>query len=426
MTQPSPHIQISNDRLRRLLDALLEISYYVGSVMELEDILEKITEITTRVMGADVSSVYLINEESQELILRATTGLDRGLVNKARFEAGRGLPGWVCRNNMLVALADAQGDQRFERIPGAEQDDCKAYLANPLRIQDRVIGCMTVRKRPAYEWSPEEITAFEAICKQVAIVIEKAQLYYGKIKMERLAAMTLSLAGVAHYIKNLLQGMSGGIYFIDSGLESENYDKVKKGWSILKRTSRKLSYLVENMLNFSRSSRPTYERDKITSVTDFLADYVKDTMRERGITLVYEPRRDLPDVLVDFSSMFDALSNLVSNAIDAMCPDREGVVRIRTDLDEHNRRVVVEVSDNGRGIPPEVLPRIFELFYTTKGSEGTGLGLAVTKKIIEEHFGDISVQTKLGEGTTFRVTLPFAEDAELRVQTSRATNLSLQ
>lgn len=422
----SPHA-ISHDRMKRLLDALLEISYYVGSVMELEDILEKITEITVNVMDADVSSVYMINEESRELVLRATTGLDRRLVNKSRFAAGHGLPGWICDNNQPVALSNAVADSRFERIPGAEVDDCVAYMGTPLRMQDRVIGCMTVRKRVEYQWSEEELTAFEAICKQVAIVIEKAQLYYGKIKLERLAAMTLSLSGVAHYIKNLLQGMSGGIYFVDSGLENDNYDKVRQGWGILKRTSRKLSYLVENMLNFSRSSKPEYERDKITHVTDFLVDYVKDTMRDRGIKLVYEPDRNLPEVLIDFSGIFDALSNLVSNAMDAMTADREGQgeIRITTRLDASTNRVVVEVADNGNGIPADVLPRIFELFFTTKGSHGTGLGLAVTKKIIDEHFGEITIETKPKIGTTFRIALPRAEDAELRVQTSQATGLSL-
>jgi two-component system, NtrC family, sensor kinase len=103
--------------------------------------------------------------------------------------------------------------------------------------------------------------------------------------------------------------------------------------------------------------------------------------------------------------MHQVLMNLLSNALDAVEPD-QGVIRVIVDHDPNARVLEVEVIDNGHGIPPTMMNHMFELFHSTKGNRGTGLGLAVTKKIVDEHEGAISVTSKEGQGTTFTVRLP--------------------
>jgi signal transduction histidine kinase len=108
---------------------------------------------------------------------------------------------------------------------------------------------------------------------------------------------------------------------------------------------------------------------------------------------------------MDPSGMHQVIVNLLSNAMDAVTP-QEGLIRIECRYDEENRQSVTEIIDNGAGIPPSMMRHMFELFHSTKGNRGTGLGLAVTKKIIEEHDGSITVKSTPGDGTTFTFRIP--------------------
>ena len=159
---------------QKILEVLLNISNFVGSVMEIDDILKIIAAQTAEAMNVPVCSIYLLEqEEPHDLVLRSTNGLNPEVVGRARFKTGEGIPGWVVKNNELVAIKDAPKDPRFMALPGASREEkLHAYLGAPLRIQEEVIGVMTARKFEVYEYSDVEITLFETICKQVAIVIE--------------------------------------------------------------------------------------------------------------------------------------------------------------------------------------------------------------------------------------------------------------
>ena len=116
--------------------------------------------------------------------------------------------------------------------------------------------------------------------------------------------------------------------------------------------------------------------------------------------------RDQPAIPLDPDGMHQVLMNLLSNALDAVEPQK-GLIRVKCRYDAENRQTtVIEVIDNGTGIPPSMMNHMFELFHSTKGNRGTGLGLAVAQKIVEEHEGSISVKSTPGEGTTFTVRLP--------------------
>jgi signal transduction histidine kinase len=114
---------------------------------------------------------------------------------------------------------------------------------------------------------------------------------------------------------------------------------------------------------------------------------------------------DLPPVPMDPDGMHQVLMNLLSNALDAVQQD-VGLIRVTCKYEDENRQLVMEVIDNGSGIPEPMMTHMFELFHSTKGNRGTGLGLAVARKIVNEHEGSISVQSKSGEGSVFTIHLP--------------------
>lgn len=397
------------DLRERELRAILHISNMVGSVMALEEILGVIADTTAEVMGAPVCSIYLFDEDRARLRLAATHGLNPAVVGRATLEPGQGIPGWVALHGEILALKDGSADPRFSPIEGSDEEAYRGYLCAPLFIQTELIGAMTARKKGTHEFSPSEITLFETICKQVAIVIEKSRLHEAKIEAERLAAIGLSLSEISHYIKNVLQGIKSGAYFIESGLSRNDITRARRGWDATRRANRKIASLVENMLSYSRQSTPRLETIDLPELIYEIVGETEEMARRRNSLIEPDIDPDTPSIEADYEALHNAFLNLVTNALDAVEEKGGGTVHVRLAPDPGGRAVTLTVSDEGPGIPPEVMPNLFKLFFSTKGQRGTGIGLAVTRKLIEEMGGSIDVESTPGEGATFTCRFPVPE-----------------
>lgn len=398
---------LSHDR--RIAEALLEISHAVGSVMELPEILQIICEIGARVMETDTCSVYLLSEEEPDwLELAATKGLSRAEELGVRgFKWGDGVPGWAAANNQTVALGDASHDPRYSRLDDTKEEvRFMAYLCTPLRIQEDVVGIMSIRRTVSRAWTAEEILFAEIVAKQAAIVIEKARLYHQKVDAERLAAIAVSLSEVAHYIKNLLQTQISGSYMLDRGIQRADLDVVRKGWEVLQRSTTKIRTLVENMLSYSRETSCELESGDLNAVVREVAAEIRGRTEDRGITYCISFDDRIPPVMIDSMAFQDALLNLAANGVDAIPEEWDGELAIWTEWDEERHRARVLVRDNGAGIPADIQKKIFNLFFSTKGRGGTGIGLAATRKIVDEHKGVLDFHSEEGRGTTFVIELP--------------------
>ncbi len=387
--------------------AMLEISNLVGSAMELDEILNRIVHITTELFDVPVSSIYLFGPLRENLTLRASVGLDTNAIGIGKLPLGHGLPGISAAENMTIIVDDVSKDERHEPIHGGWENKSYVYICVPLRIQDNVVGIMTSRRREANPFSDEDRTLYETVCKLVSIVVEKSKMYFEKQEADRMAAISVSLSEVAHYIKNLLQGMKGGIYFVDLGFKRGEMDSARKGWGVLQRGLNKITSLTENMLNYSREIELQFERRDINALIYDVLSQIDDTAVERGVAILPETARELPTVEIDMEKIYDVLLNLISNAVDSIPKNRkDALILIRSHLSEDGHFVEVEIEDNGCGIPEEVLPKIFNLFFSTKGEKGTGIGLSVSRKIIEQHGGQIQVRSEVDKGTCFNIRLP--------------------
>jgi len=396
----------AQDHENAVLSALLEISNYVGSVMVLDEILKKILEVTCRVMDAQSCSIYLWDDAREHLVMRCNLGLDPSLIGRAAFDLGQGIPGYVARTGEIVALDDGTLDPRYAPLPSTLQHDFHAYLCAPLRIQEDTIGVLVLRQTKVHTFTRDEITTCEMICKQIAIVVEKARLYDARVEAEKLAAVAISLSGVAHYIKNLLLAMRGGEYLIETGLKRENFHQTSEGWGVLKRATSKIRDLVENMLNYYRDS--TIHRVEV-ELNPFILEILQnleDRAMQRSTVITPDLDMRIEKVELDPASMQDALINLITNAIDAIPEGRKGIVTVSSRLDISGKAIMIGIKDNGAGISEEHRKKMFHLFFSTKGRQGTGIGLAATKKIVLEHHGRIEFDSVQGEGTEFRIHLP--------------------
>jgi signal transduction histidine kinase len=228
-----------------------------------------------------------------------------------------------------------------------------------------------------------------------AAAIEKQMM-----ETEKLAALGQLSAGVAHEINNPL----GGIRLCFNNLMDTAMDgnKKKQHIEVINSGFDRIQIIVKNLLDLSKSSKLSIAPANINSVIENVLNLTEYTISRKGISIIKELSPDLPEIPVDSHKIEQVLLNLIINAVHAM--DEGGVLKISTSAGEE--WCSVSVSDTGKGIAPDVMARMFNPFFTTKGvGEGTGLGLTVSKAIIEQHKGTISTSTS-EKGTTFIMTLP--------------------
>ena len=229
------------------------------------------------------------------------------------------------------------------------------------------------------------------------------------VNSERLAAVGQTVAGMAHCIKNILHGFKGGSYLVDVGLERDNTEKLKNGWDMIQRNIGRTSDLVMDLLSYSKEREPEFEPCDPNQIADDVCDLLKTVAEENDVTLVENFSDKMLSVVMDPRTVHRSLMNLVTNAIDACIFDsnleKDHRVTVTTAV-EADGAIRFEVSDNGCGMTEEVKSKLFSSFFSTKGVKGTGLGLLVTAKLVEEHKGTIDVVSAEGEGTTFILRLP--------------------
>ena len=230
------------------------------------------------------------------------------------------------------------------------------------------------------------------------------------LKSERLAAVGQTVAGLAHGIKNILHGLKGGSYLVDIGIKKDDSEKLIKGWEMIKRNIGRTSNLVMDLLSYSKERQPEFEACLPNEIADDVCTLLQDKARENNVKLVRDFDGSIGEVLMDPNSVHEVLLNLMSNAVDGCLFDEDTSKNFRVDLKtalETDNVIRFEISDNGLGMDEAVVRKLFTSFFSTKGHRGTGLGLMVTRKLIEEHNGSIEVNSQPGKGTTVIVRVPY-------------------
>ena len=230
------------------------------------------------------------------------------------------------------------------------------------------------------------------------------------IQSERLAATGQTVAGLAHYIKNILSGLKGGAYVVNIGLDKDDTNKLIAGWQMVERGVGRISGLVLDLLTYSREREPEYRNCFPNDIAEDVHELMEVKASQNQIEMIREFDSSIGEVSMDPDAIHRSLLNLVSNAIDACISDlntnKKWHIRLKTAL-ENNNVIRFEVIDNGSGMSAEVRKNLFTSFFSTKGGKGTGLGLLVTRKVVEEHGGKIDVASRLGKGSTFIIRLPY-------------------
>ncbi len=252
-----------------------------------------------------------------------------------------------------------------------------------------------------------EDNSFDLVMEMAVDITQTLKLEEEKLEAERLAAVGQTVAGLAHGVKNLMTGLEGGMYMLNSGLKMSNSDRIEKGTEMLNRNIERVSAFITEFLSFSKGRKIHVELAHPAKIAKEVVDMYTSKAQGLGINLSNEETGDLPPAHLDSNGIHECLTNLVGNAIDACRMSEEtGKCHVRVKTFENNNIITYEVADDGCGMDYDVKKKVFTNFFTTKGSGGHGLGLLMTKKIVQEHGGKIDLESEPGQGATFRILLP--------------------
>ena len=268
---------------------------------------------------------------------------------------------------------------------------------------------------PGSKFTEDQLALAIAVAHQAALAVEETRYHHAMVQAERLAAIGQTIAHLSHSIKNILQALRSGNEILKLGLNEKDDALLQQGWRMADKAQGKIYDLVMDMLSYSKEREPAVELTDINGLGREVVDLCAPRAKELGIKLEYSPGEGLPQILVDPEGVHRALLNIVGNALDAVEDRKNPQVTVGARPDPETGWVRILVLDNGVGIPPEKVADIFKPFVSTKGSKGTGLGLAVSRKILREHGGDIIVQSQVGKGSKFILRLPIKSPLALDV-----------
>ncbi|MCP4352504.1 MAG: PAS domain-containing protein [Desulfobacterales bacterium] len=228
-----------------------------------------------------------------------------------------------------------------------------------------------------------------------------------KMEAERLAVVGQTVAGLAHGVKNLITALEGGMYMLNTGLQKGQIDRIQKGMEMLIRNIDRISMFVKAFLSYSKGRVIHVKPSNPGEIAREVVELYSTKAEDMGVKLTIDQPLDIAPALIDYESMHECLTNLIGNAIDAcQISDDGGGCKVVVRIFEKDGVITYEVFDNGCGMDYEVKQKVFTTFFTTKGLGGSGIGLLMAKKIVQEHGGKIDLESEHGYGTTFRIRLP--------------------
>jgi two-component system NtrC family sensor kinase len=410
LAEPEPRAA-AVDHLR----VIYRLTTITTQALSRQELLKRVLELVFNEFKPERGCIMLGGLEGREAIRPAAVKYCRTPLDKE--EAQINVSQTILRHAIVggegVLSTNAMNDPRFAAGDSVQRLRIRSAICSPIRFRDRTFGAIYIDSSIAnYTFTPEQLALMNAIGQHTGLALATNELYTQKLQTERLAAIGETVAQLSHSIKNILQGLRGGADVVEMGLKKDDLKIAKGGWEILKRNLDRIVSLTLNMLAFSRHRQVELELIPLGPLIDECVQLLEPQANAKGVAVIADVDPEMPPVPLDGSLMHQALMNLLSNAVEAVEPVK-GVITVRAIYHGPGSRgegspamVEVLVIDNGPGIGKERMSRLFEPFQTTKGTKGTGLGLAVTKRVVEEHRGRIKVESTEGQGATFRMILP--------------------
>jgi len=418
-------------RARSNLQIMYRTALAVSHTLDIDQLLVRIMDMIFEWVDADRGCIMLKDLDTGKLVPKVRRQR-RGLRTDERITISQTILDYVVERNEGVLTSNARDDDRWDPAKSILRMGVREAICVPLQGRYDVVGAIYIdttitpqrilQQGSANKFTQEHLKLMIAIGHQAALAVEDTSYYKAMVQAERLAAIGQTIASLSHHIKNILQGVRGGSYLIEMGMKDHAaaiandtidveavqnaLDIMRKGWGIVEKNQDRISALVLDMLTFSKEREPVPEPADINEVANDVIELMKVRAEEANVELVWLPAPNMATLMFDSEAMHRAVLNVVTNAIDACSECETGRVEVSTQYSYEERMARVAIVDNGVGIEKEDLDKIFTIFVSHKGGRGTGLGLPVSQKILQEHGGQIRVESQPGKGSRFTLEFP--------------------
>jgi len=382
-----------------MLSRILELGKVMSTQKDLDSLLTTIITETSEILDADRTSLFLFDEVNHELWLKIS---EKQEINEIRFAADKGIAGHVAQTGKIMNITNAYGHEFFN----PEIDQKTGYRTNSLlcapmaNLQGKLIGVIQVLNKNSGAFTEEDKEVLIMFSSLAAILLENSILAEEDIRKERLAMVGNMASSIIHDIKNPMTAIKGLAAVI--ALDSDNNQE--HATVILQSVDRLLN-MTEELLDFSKGIEKEVEFEEVNCKHFFLetSSFVQQELESMDISF---------DTIIDYDGNVEmnqdkihrAIYNITGNARDAM--PKGGKLTIHVSESPEKNHILVKIADTGKGIPHNIRASLFEPFVTYGKKNGTGLGMAITKKIITAHNGKINVSSEEGKGTEIELVLP--------------------
>jgi len=380
----------------------------INAQLDLDACLKTSMDKVSDLLGVERGSLMLLDKENQELSIRAAKGLNENIIKKAKAKVGEGISGWVAKNKEPLLIKDIARDKRFRRRSKGYHNN--SLLSVPLVANDEVLGVINVNNKVSKEtFQEKDLDILKEMASHVSGAIDKS-LKYEEIK--RLSQLKLDfVATVSHELRSPLTSVKEAMNILLDGLAGEVDPNQEKFITISKNNIDRVLRLIEELLDLSRLEAGKVDTERSFQDICTVAKEAYETMKidadKRDIRLKLDLSHKKLEMWFDRGQIERVFTNLIGNAI--KFTQNNGIINI--ELEDLGKFVEVSVTDNGPGIAEKDLNKVFDKFYTvskakSSGMKSTGLGLPITKEIVEAHRGRIWVNSRVGRGSKFSFTLP--------------------
>jgi signal transduction histidine kinase len=394
-------VEISKQHINKL-NTLIDAAKTVNSTLDLDKLLDVILETAIRSIASDRGTLYLVDELKGEIWSKALRGTE---VIEIRLPLGKGLAGYVAKMGEIVNIPDAYNDPRFN----PEVDKKTGYRTNnmltmPMRNRDgKIIGVFQMLNKKGGPFTPQDEEFLNALSIHASIAIENARMAQEMVNNERLSAVGRMASTIIHDIKNPMGTLR--VYAQVMKKKSGNEEAAKMADEMIHQVDRFVN-MAQEILDFSRGvSATNMESVVFEDVMEGVLMFIEKDLTKNNVKL--DKHLNYKGMVkLDQDKLVRVFYNIASNARDAM--PKGGTLTVSTE--DIGGMVKIEFTDSGTGMPEEVKRRIFEPFVTYGKKHGTGLGMSIVKKVIDDHKGKIEIDSELGKGTTIRMMLPSATE----------------
>lgn len=388
------------------LKVIYELTQLIGSIVDQKVLLERVIDLIFEYIQADRGFIMFHDEHRNRLEAMVVRHRFSSQDTKDSITVSQTIIQHVIRRGEGVLSSNAMGDERFSGGDSIQHYAIRSAMCVPIKFKDRLFGVIHIDSQITnYTYTEDQLRLLTAIGVQTGLALANAEHYAARVHRERLAAVGQTVASLSHSIKNILQGLRGGADVVELGLRKHNMKVVGGGWEIVARNLDRIYGLTMNMLAYSKQQKPEFEMVNVPALLNEIVLLVKTQFDAKKTTLLTDFDQNMPPIPLDSDGIHQAVLNLVNNALDAVDPDR-GVVSVSCQYDQDDHTAKIMIVDNGSGIGSESSRQLFMPFYSTKGLRGTGLGLAVSKKIVREHGGKITTESSPKKGAAFTIVLP--------------------